>query len=49
MWCLFTAIILFMAFARSLIFLVALVVLPFSMAYFAFMRYDEHGNRKGEY
>lgn len=47
-WCLFAAMAIGMAVASSKIFLLILVVLPFSMAYFASMRYDKDGNLRAD-
>ena len=46
MWILFVTIAVVIAATTTWAFLVTLLGLPFTMAYFAFMRYDEHGNQR---
>ena len=48
MWCFFAAFSIFLAVTQSWIFYLALALLPFSMAYFAFMRYDDQGNYRAD-
>lgn len=48
LWLIFAALIIVLAFTTSLIFLAVLFGLPGVFLYFAYNRYDEHGNeRKG--
>ena len=46
LWCLFVAVTLAMTFVVGQFFLLLLPCLPVVYAYFAFARYDAHGNEK---
>lgn len=46
-WCLFLALVIILTFTTSRIFVVLIVGLPVMFLYFAYNRYDEHGNEIG--
>ncbi|WDQ15692.1 hypothetical protein [Rhodopirellula sp. P2] len=48
-WAFFVGFIAIMAISVSWFFLLTLAGLPVSFCYFAFIRYDEHGNEKADF